>query len=98
MSGTDDSDIPEEEFGNQNITKNFINAFEKAVSATILDEQLIPEVSIDMELELDDINHKFFRIIQQFAPFGPQKCAERRCLSFLLPPGSSVFPLPRLGV
>lgn len=52
--------------------QGFIEAFEKIVAATITDEQLIPEVSIDMELELYDINDKFFRIIQQFAPFGPQ--------------------------
>lgn len=52
--------------------QNFIEAFEVAVSNTITKEQLTPEVSIDMELDLHDIDNKFFRIIQQFAPFGPQ--------------------------
>lgn len=52
--------------------QNFIEAFEKAVSSTITKEQLVPEIGIDMELSLDDIDDKFFRIIQQFAPFGPQ--------------------------
>ena len=52
--------------------EDFIEAFERAVSNTILDEQLIPEVSIDMELGLHDIDDKLFRIIQQFSPFGPQ--------------------------
>ena len=52
--------------------EDFIEAFERAVSNTILDEQLIPEVSIDMELDLHEIDDKLFRIIQQFSPFGPQ--------------------------
>ena len=52
--------------------EDFIDAFERAVSNTILDEQLIPEVSIDMELDLHEIDDKLFRIIQQFSPFGPQ--------------------------
>jgi len=33
---------------------------------------LIPEITIDAELELSDITPKFFRILQQMAPFGPQ--------------------------
>ncbi len=52
--------------------QNFIEAFEKVVSSTITKEQLAPEIGIDMELTLDEIDDKFFRIIQQFAPFGPQ--------------------------
>ena len=52
--------------------QDFITAFEKAVTDTITKEQLTPEVSIDMELDLHDIDDKLFRIIQQFAPFGPQ--------------------------
>ena len=52
--------------------QNFIEAFEQVVSSKITDEQLIPEIAIDMELDLHEINDKFFRIIQQFSPFGPQ--------------------------
>ena len=52
--------------------EDFIDVFERVVSNTILDEQLTPEVSIDMELDLHDIDDKLFRIIQQFSPFGPQ--------------------------
>jgi single-stranded-DNA-specific exonuclease len=32
---------------------------------------LIQEISIDQELNLTDIDGKFFRILKQFAPFGP---------------------------
>ena len=50
----------------------FINRFEEVVSATIPDELLIPEIQIEAELELKQIDSKFFRILQQFAPFGPE--------------------------
>lgn len=50
----------------------FKNKFEEVVEATIDRELLIPEVSIDAELDLSEITPKFFRILQQMAPFGPQ--------------------------
>ena len=52
--------------------EDFIIAFEKVVSSCITQEQLTPEISIDMELDLHDIDDKLFRIIQQFSPFGPK--------------------------
>jgi single-stranded-DNA-specific exonuclease len=52
--------------------KNFKQKFEEVVQETILPEQLIPEIAIDAEIELSEITPKFFRIIQQMAPFGPQ--------------------------
>lgn len=32
---------------------------------------MIPEISIDAEINLADINDKFIRILKQFEPFGP---------------------------
>jgi single-stranded-DNA-specific exonuclease len=32
---------------------------------------LIPEIEIDAEIKLSDITPKFFRILKQFAPHGP---------------------------
>ena len=52
--------------------ENFKNKFEKVVKNTIDKELLIPEVSVDAEIDLLEITPKFFRIIQQMAPFGPQ--------------------------
>jgi single-stranded-DNA-specific exonuclease len=49
----------------------FKERFERVVSSTISEESLQPEIEIDAELSLDDIDPKFFRIINQFAPFGP---------------------------
>jgi single-stranded-DNA-specific exonuclease len=50
----------------------FRERFEKIVCETIDPEQLIPVVEIDTELQLSDITEKFFRILKQFEPFGPE--------------------------
>jgi single-stranded-DNA-specific exonuclease len=49
----------------------FKQAFEDEVSKTIDKSLLIPEVKIDAHIDLKDITPKFYRIISQFAPFGP---------------------------
>jgi len=46
-------------------------AFENIVSSTIENHMLTPEVTIDSEIILDKITPKFYRILSQFAPFGP---------------------------
>ncbi|MEZ5199095.1 MAG: single-stranded-DNA-specific exonuclease RecJ [Bacteroidales bacterium] len=45
--------------------------FEKYVSENIDLNMQTPEVEIDAKICLNDINKKFFRILKQFAPFGP---------------------------
>lgn len=50
---------------------NFKQKFEEVVSETIDRTLLTPEISIDAELELKNITPKFYRILKQFAPFGP---------------------------
>ncbi|RXJ93891.1 single-stranded-DNA-specific exonuclease RecJ, partial [Arcobacter sp. AHV-9/2010] len=50
----------------------FKSKFEEVVKSTIHKELLIPEILIDSELELSEISPKFYRILQQMAPFGPQ--------------------------
>jgi single-stranded-DNA-specific exonuclease len=50
----------------------FKEAFEKEVEKTIHPDLLIPEISIDAEIELSDISEKLIRILNQFEPFGPQ--------------------------
>ena len=52
--------------------QNFKNAFEKVVAETIHPDLLIPEISIDAEIDLSDINEKLVRLLNQFEPFGPQ--------------------------
>jgi single-stranded-DNA-specific exonuclease len=50
---------------------NFKNKFEEVVERTIDKKLLTPEISVDAEIDLSEITPKFFRIIQQMAPFGP---------------------------
>lgn len=50
----------------------FREAFEKQVASTIKPEQLIPEIVIDSEITLKDINLNFYNILQQMEPFGPE--------------------------
>ncbi len=49
----------------------FIQRFEEIVEKSITDQQQIEAVEIDSKLQLSEINPKFFRILKQFAPFGP---------------------------
>ncbi|MEG9327559.1 single-stranded-DNA-specific exonuclease RecJ [Salinimicrobium catena] len=51
--------------------ENFKRKFEEVVSASIDKNLLIPEISIDAEINLQEITPKFYRILKQFAPFGP---------------------------
>ena len=41
------------------------------VSEKISEEHLVPEIEIDASLDLGSITPKFYRILKQFAPFGP---------------------------
>ncbi|MFZ4724600.1 MAG: single-stranded-DNA-specific exonuclease RecJ [Paludibacter sp.] len=49
----------------------FTERFEKFVSENILEEQTYPQIDIDAVLQFNDITPKFFRVLKQFAPFGP---------------------------
>lgn len=50
----------------------FKEAFEKVVQETIHPDLLIPEVLIDAEINLEEINPKLVRLLNQFEPFGPE--------------------------
>ena len=49
----------------------FAERFEKYVSEHLKDEELVPELNVDIRLNFSDITPKFVRILKQFAPFGP---------------------------
>ncbi len=50
----------------------FKQAFEDEVFKTIDRNLLIPEIKIDYQIDLNDITPKFYRVLKQFAPFGPE--------------------------
>lgn len=49
----------------------FKEKFERVVSEKISDDQLIPLISIDSEIDLSDITFKFLNVLEQLSPFGP---------------------------
>lgn len=51
--------------------EKFKNKFEEVVASTIDKHLLTPEIAIDGVIDLKKITPKFYRILQQFAPFGP---------------------------
>jgi len=57
----------------ENLTA-FIQRFEEVVSTTITAEMQIPKINIDLEMPMQDITIKTYRIIEQMAPFGPSNC------------------------
>jgi len=50
----------------------FRKRFNDVVTERILPEQLTPLVDIDLDLDLEVITPKFFNILKQMAPFGPE--------------------------
>jgi single-stranded-DNA-specific exonuclease len=51
--------------------ENFKAKFEEVVKSTLKESQKIPEIEIDAQINLNDINDKLYRLIKQMAPFGP---------------------------
>lgn len=49
----------------------FKNSFEKHVKKTIKKEMLTPTITVEEKIQFSEITPKFFRILKQFAPFGP---------------------------
>ena len=49
----------------------FKSKFESVVKETIDPKLLSPELKVDLEIDLGQINDKLMRILKQFAPFGP---------------------------
>jgi single-stranded-DNA-specific exonuclease len=50
----------------------FREKFEQVVSERITEDQLVPQIEINQSIDFDMINQKFFNILKQMAPFGPQ--------------------------
>ncbi len=50
----------------------FKKRFEEVVSRDITEEQLTPSVNVDIVIFLDEINTKFYNVLSQMGPFGPQ--------------------------
>jgi single-stranded-DNA-specific exonuclease len=51
--------------------EEFIEKFEQYVHDNLEERSIIPEISVDMPLDLSDITHSFLNNLKRFAPFGP---------------------------
>ena len=50
---------------------NLIERFENYVARVVNSDMMVPEIEIDAMLKIKEINSKFYKILNQFAPFGP---------------------------
>jgi single-stranded-DNA-specific exonuclease len=50
---------------------DFIESFKKAAEKQLEGEELIPSLSIDGEIELQEFNPRFIRLLKLLGPFGP---------------------------
>ncbi|GAB5555803.1 MAG: single-stranded-DNA-specific exonuclease RecJ [Schleiferiaceae bacterium] len=57
----------------------FERAFEKVVSETLPPELKVPVLEIDAEMDLCDLTPKFYRLLSQFEPFGPENMKPNIC-------------------
>lgn len=53
----------------------FTERFERFVSETITEEQLVPRIFVDAVLEPGEINIDFYNLLNRFQPFGPENMA-----------------------
>lgn len=67
----------------------FKKKFNDYVSSHIGDDMLVPEIEIDQKIEFDAITDKFFRILKQFAPFGPGNMSPVFQSDFVVDTGNS---------
>ncbi len=54
----------------ENVQK-FADCFDQYVSTHITPDQLVPSITVDTEIQFSQITQKFYRVLKQFAPFGP---------------------------
>lgn len=69
--------------------EQFIERFESFVSKKITKDQLTPKIEIDLKINLDDIDSKFYNIVRQMSPFGPGNMRPVFAIDHLLDNGNS---------
>jgi len=55
----------------ENLDK-FAQRFEKYVKENITEEQKTPQIEVDMEILLKDVNKRFYNTLTRFSPYGPE--------------------------
>ncbi len=67
----------------------FTTRFENFVQENILPEQLDAQIDIDAEISFGDISPKFFKLLKQFNPFGPDNMKPYFCTKRVIDNGKS---------
>ncbi len=67
----------------------FRQRFETFVSETITEEQLQPQLDIDGVIDFKEITPKFFRVLRQFSPYGPENMKPVFCTRRVFDYGTS---------
>ncbi len=67
----------------------FSRRFEEIVSKMITDQQQTEMIEADARIQLSEINPKFYRLLKQFAPFGPHNMTPVFVSENVLDAGSS---------
>lgn len=67
----------------------FKQRFERFVCDTITDEQLQPQLDIDGTIDFKEITPKFFRVLRQFGPYGPENMKPVFCTKRVFDYGTS---------
>ena len=70
--------------------EHFQQRFEEVASAHLTEDQLVPEITIDAIVALQDLTPSFFRILQQMEPFGPDNMRPVFCLQNVKNIGSRI--------
>lgn len=68
--------------------EQFKERFEEIISSTIKPEQRTPEIDIDATLTFPEITERFYKVLKQFAPFGPQNMQPTFKTDYLIDNGS----------
>jgi single-stranded-DNA-specific exonuclease len=68
---------------------DFAERFEEIVSNSLTEAQQVHNIEVDAKIMLSGINPKFYRVLKQFAPFGPHNMLPVFLTEDVLDPGSS---------
>ncbi len=58
----------------------FKETFEAVANEVLSSDDMIPEIEIDAEIQLKDINQSFYHILEQMEPFGPDNTKPVFCV------------------
>lgn len=58
----------------------FKETFETVANVMLSTDDMVPEIEIDAEIQLKDIHHSFYHILEQMEPFGPDNTKPVFCV------------------